>query len=83
MRAKDDAFSKSEHKGPPGLTKREYIATMAMSAFITGTFTDTGGQCVGITGSDGRTENATPDIIANYAVEYADALIKELSKDNT
>ncbi len=48
-----------------GLTKREYFASMAMQGFISA-------------GSQGM---PTKDKIVNYAVEAADALIEELSRE--
>lgn len=63
-----------------GLTKRELFAAMAMQGFITSTFTNTGGQAVGFTGVDGKTKSATPEVIAQNSIKYADALITELNK---
>lgn len=47
-----------------GLTKREYFASLAMQALL----------------SDSQLNGYTPQQYAEGAVEYADALIKELNK---
>lgn len=65
-----------------GISKREYFAVRLMQGFISSTFTNTGGQCVGITGAEGKTSGATPEVIAEYSLKYADALLDKLSKGN-
>ena len=58
----------SQHDGS-GLTKRELFAAMAMQGYI------------GCSDLDGHSKNNFPDdIIADWSVSVANALIKELNK---
>jgi hypothetical protein len=63
-----DKFLQEAHIG---LTKREYFAAKAMQALVTKSH---GQDSIG--GAKGV------PLIAKYAVEFADALIKELEKTN-
>ena len=49
-----------------GLTKREYFAAMAMQGYIT----------------NGPSSISTTKLIAHASIEYADALIEALGKDD-
>ena len=60
------------HKESVGLTKREYFAAFAMQGLLSS------GSVMGIlSGNNGM---AVPNLIAEYSVQYADALLAELDK---
>jgi hypothetical protein len=54
--------------GTPGMTIREYVATAAMQGILASAFS-----------REGRSSPTAPDV-ARHAVEYADALVKELKR---
>jgi hypothetical protein len=53
-----------------GLTKREYFAAMAMQGILAGHYKY----------FEGNDDVSVPDMVAKYAVKYADALLDELNK---
>lgn len=55
-----------------GLTKREMIAMHAMQGFISG-------HMAWSDGLDGGSADITPQSVAGVAVEFADALLRELN----
>ncbi len=57
----------------PGLTKREYFATMAMHALLTDKSVT----------ADGGGKSGIDELISIEAVKSADALIAELNKEST
>lgn len=52
-----------------GLTKREYFAGLAMQAYLSGVL------------ADGKSFSPSDEEVAQESVAYADALLKELEKD--
>lgn len=63
--AESSVINQTPHELPTGMTLRQYYAGQAMMGYLA--------SCEG-------NELAIADIMAKYSVEYADALIAELSK---
>jgi hypothetical protein len=68
MKGNDNAFPSSPDKYEPefGLTKRELIAAMAMQ---------------GLLANSNLVNGSTTSLIADWALDHADALIERLSAD--
>lgn len=60
---------------------RLMIAALAMQGLLAGVYHEgAAGQAAAITGCDNKTKGATPEVLAEMAVEHADALLKELER---
>lgn len=70
MNPNDSAFSKENHSGPQGLTKREYFAIFALQ-----------GICVPCIPGRENANDANESVYkVQMALRLADALIEELNK---
>jgi hypothetical protein len=65
-----DAVKNPDGKSLFGLTKREYMATMALQGLLAGKYK----------GLEGNDDTPAIPMIATVACQYADCLLKELEK---
>ena len=62
-------------------TQREYFAAKALASFIGSAYQPGGPAC--LTSANGMTAPATPFLLAEMAIEQADALIAALNKEGS
>jgi len=64
-------------------SRRDYFVAAALGALMKTTLSDTRGQVPAYTSYDGKTKAATPQVLAQEAIVYADAVLAAIDTENT